>query len=679
MKQHTSYAATSDGRKYNARERERMKSRYEIRQRVEGGLTNAFVEENDEIISRYLEYIRNGDRSKFSTRFMYSHFSTLLSPHPIRHILEDPITRSQTLQLLTKQNGPKHSLAIQSHIESLSRFTYIEYAVWLEKYSIVSALLHGGVNPCIRGYPSFSKDSLSHIGIRQQQQRRQEEIGSIVLKRFFDAFPLRLSTYIVTRVVRMRMIHRADSSIQCECCCISIDFLLQFNNCGHIFCEFCFWKNLLAFIDTPEKHLADDVVSCIICGETQKRSKISQSSMLGGCSSWEEIQGLKPSERCELSLQRLHQLPVNEKALKERSSKKKKVIEADYISSNWQQAILPSLGSTQDVRRDKFIVNVERNTIPFVRGCLLGGVDINQSNVYGHTAVYIAAWHGYNKLAKMLLDHGADPFIPANGGSTLFSICSIHKNMKVLEFIDQYHSSSAMVEADSGTLMTRYLKKIKKVLSTSFMPKYTTLISEFLDHPGAGSYLINEAISSSTVDILLKLFHSLPVDTNQKQKKNSAPCSDRSYYCDAEGSIRQLLGSIIERVVSDNEMSVSKSEVTVFPHMRFLNYSTSGTILPPHIDLCRADPFCSSSEKQSPNHKSTHTFILYLTNCQSGGETCLLECVSADGISDVLATVSPQRGRLLIFPHSTPHEGREVVDVPKILLRGEVQLREMTF
>jgi len=148
-----------------------------------------------------------------------------------------------------------------------------------------------------------------------------------------------------------------------------------------------------------------------------------------------------------------------------------------------------------------------------------------------------------------------------------------------------------------------------------------------------------------------------------------------SYYCDAEGSIRQLLGSVIERTVSD-KIPMSKSEVKVFPHMRFLNYSTSGTILPPHIDLCRADPFCPSSEKQSPKHRSTHTFILYLTYCQSGGETNLLECVSADGSSDILATVSPQRGRLLIFPHSTPHEGREVVDIPKILLRGEVQLRE---
>eukprot|EP00751_Fragilariopsis_kerguelensis_P002354 CAMPEP_0170814608 /NCGR_PEP_ID=MMETSP0733-20121128/37788_1 /TAXON_ID=186038 /ORGANISM="Fragilariopsis kerguelensis, Strain L26-C5" /LENGTH=435 /DNA_ID=CAMNT_0011172655 /DNA_START=226 /DNA_END=1533 /DNA_ORIENTATION=- len=412
------------------------------------------------------------------------------------------------------------------------------------------------------------------------------------------------------------------------------------------------------------------------------------------CLSWKEEsqdQNLNPSEKYELSLQRFCLLPVNQQALKARSSRKKKHSEIDHISSSWQQAVLPSLGSTQDVRCDKFMIHVERNTIPYVKGCLLGGVDVNQTNEYGQSAIYVAVWRGYSKMVEMLLEHGADPLVPANGGSTMFSVCSILRNTNVIESIDQHHSSSTktMIESDTGTVLTRYFSKEEESTTSSSNPSFasisnntnvrcTSLISEFSDNIGAGSCFIDEAISCDTVDVLLQLFHSLPVDTNQKQKKNSAPCSDRSYYCDAEGSIRQLLGSIIERVVSD-KMSVSKSEVTVFPHMRFLNYSTSGTILPPHIDLCRADPFCSSSEKQSPNHKSTHTFILYLTNCQSGGETSLLECVSADGISDVLATVSPQRGRLLIFPHSTPHEGREVVDVPKILLRGEVQLREMTF
>ena len=39
----------------------------------------------------------------------------------------------------------------------------------------------------------------------------------------------------------------------------------------------------------------------------------------------------------------------------------------------------------------------------------------------------------------------------------------------------------------------------------------------------------------------------------------------------------------------------------------------------------------------------------------------------------VLASVSPRRGRVLIFPHACPHAGRAVQDVPKLFLRGELR------
>ena len=65
--------------------------------------------------------------------------------------------------------------------------------------------------------------------------------------------------------------------------------------------------------------------------------------------------------------------------------------------------------------------------------------------------------------------------------------------------------------------------------------------------------------------------------------------------------------------------------------------------------------------------QSTHTFILYLLDCE-GGETALLQSVTEDV---VLANVRPLRGRLLLFPHMCPHEGRPVVKGPKLLIRGE--------
>ena len=58
-------------------------------------------------------------------------------------------------------------------------------------------------------------------------------------------------------------------------------------------------------------------------------------------------------------------------------------------------------------------------------------------------------------------------------------------------------------------------------------------------------------------------------------------------------------------------------------------------------------------------------------NCV-GGETVLLQRIKRP--SGVLASVTPRRGRLLVFPHACPHLAREVVaqGLPKLLLRGEM-------
>ncbi len=38
----------------------------------------------------------------------------------------------------------------------------------------------------------------------------------------------------------------------------------------------------------------------------------------------------------------------------------------------------------------------------------------------------------------------------------------------------------------------------------------------------------------------------------------------------------------------------------------------------------------------------------------------------------ILASVAPVRGRLFVFPHACPHAGCAVVDVPKLIVRGEL-------
>ena len=111
------------------------------------------------------------------------------------------------------------------------------------------------------------------------------------------------------------------------------------------------------------------------------------------------------------------------------------------------------------------------------------------------------------------------------------------------------------------------------------------------------------------------------------------------------------------------------------PLMRFLHYPHPGGSLPAHVDLPRI----------VNGVRTTHSFLLYLTDCELGGETLLLEARRGDeklapsggvaaGERAVLARSAPRRGRLLIMPHACPHSAAPVISAPKLLIRGEVLL-----
>ena len=581
MKQHNAGADRRDcwG---SARERERMKARFNIRQRVNNSTTRVGPEivegASDEVISKYLLYIRRGDKSKFSTTFMDRHFGVLSALHNTQqHILEKPETLSETIRLATKLRGSEYALSLEKHIQSLATFSLMEYAVWLGKYSIVSGMLHGGINPCVRG----TSTSLAENKIQEKHHQQQQQLtnnGLDVLKRFFDSFPLRLSTYIVQSVVCMRenvqevpnsdvrhkygpsysgsqlltsevgKLPEKSESFHCPICDAtrSVDFRLTFKNCHHVFCEMCFWTDMLSTIDTTSKREAQNVISCLVCGKQETsdsypfNSKCQRKQILET-----DILHLNPVEKAQLSLENFRRLPANQRELKLGSSKKKRLTEVDHVASNWLEAVTPSLGSTQDVRLDKFQVHVERNAISYIKGCLLAGVDINRTNEYGQTALYVAAWRGNIETVKLLLDYGADPSITANGNSTVSEVYSSVRHqddMAVLEVLgsDNTCSTEKLKFTDDG-------KFDLDATSAPCPPSYTELIPKSSDHPGAGACFIENAVSSNNINELLELFRGLPVDTNQKKKKNAAPCSSRSYYCDAEGSLRKLIGNAIVR------------------------------------------------------------------------------------------------------------------------------------
>ena len=709
----------------SAREKERLRARFLIRDRVASGVDSSTkngtqntgddasdagvpscenIEINDtlhsdqiDIILKYVRYIRSGDKSKFSLTSMANHVNELVLRIPTS-IMQDDMPH--TLQLCIAWFGKDYSNFLQHYMESLTSITLMEYAIWMGKYSILGNLLIGGINPCIRSQHNTIQLITSEHPISLEDgdwQNRQRYMGTLVLKRFFDSFPIQLSSYIVKRVVDMRMnayyqywrsqhTCRIEQEQQrscilstnpfeksCRLCekAVPLNFALEFAPCSHIFCEPCFWEDLLCNIDMRDE--SDDVVLCPICGTTCRnlplpiqRNDVNNKTSNGSKHQCDGSQGaleVKPpspsstptSRRLE-SLTKFSALPVDREELKRRREKRKKLSEQQHLSSSWICAVRLSLGSTQDVRRDKFFAYVDKNAIHYVRASLILGVNINWTNEYGQTALYISVWRGNLDIVGLLLEYGADASIAANGGSTIRDLILHHE--KGNELSSLFNLAGIDISRNPGeTTLTRCAP-----LNIPTTVESKTLIEVTECHPGAGSYIIDDTLSSSALAWLLELRKRLPVE--KSSNKEAVLCSTRSYYCDSEGFLCELLTNTIK--CSGIVQSPTSHSVITFPHMRFLHYDKEGIELAPHVDLCRVD--------STTGERSTHSFLLYLTDCEDGGETSLLGALSGDARYQVLAAVAPKCGRLLLFPHACPHEGNRVVDVPKTLLRGEVMI-----
>jgi hypothetical protein len=630
-----------------ARERARVKARFTIRERValgnDGGGSSSALNNVDqwvqrpeaEVIRSILWRIVEGDRSFFSLPYMEENAQLLAMPLATNFLWEEDIDYVLIGdQKMLSWFGKEGVERLEEYVGDLETFTIMEFAVWLRRYHVLGSLLLGGVNPCLRGV-------LQEAAAMDDWQVELQNIGTRVLRRFFDSVPLTLSRYVVKRVVDMRReAWKARSDRSCLCCRRQVPNSLQLcfgSPCHHFYCEPCLWDDLVTNLGDRR----GDVVLCPVC----EASPI-VSSLLGESS--EAI--LTPSTRRQRSLDKYLALPLGADELKKSSRKKPKSNEKNIMCSSWSQAVLPSLGSTRDVRRDKFLVHVEKGAYHYVKGCLETGIDIHQRNEYGQTALFVAAWRGHVHLVRLLLDYGSDPYQNANGGLTVLGGAKANTHTEIINLLDPFADATV-----AGTLRPLLCQERSLSSPTTIM----TLIDPAVDHPGAGSYLIDNAVSSETLDAVLELWKDLPFEQNPKKKK--APCSVRSYFCDTE---RWISSTLLKCLV--DTLQWQPGEVSVLPHMRFLHYSEEGAVLPPHVDLCRVD--ASSGER------STHSFLFYLTDCERGGSTTLLKALIGKGPDNVFARVAPKRGRLLLFPHNCPHEGEEVVDAPKILIRGEAIL-----
>ena len=163
----------------------------------------------------------------------------------------------------------------------------------------------------------------------------------------------------------------------------------------------------------------------------------------------------------------------------------------------------------------------------------------------------------------------------------------------------------------------------QEMTNKSLPSSVTVLIPNESDHIGSGSCYIHNLLPESGLLAIEEIWCSIPIapeDLEKAKKKriNNTPCSLRSYFCDSEGHFVDILSkNTLEAFHTDKIVSgMGVKKVIFFPHM-FLNHNRAGGELAPHIDLTRVDSILGK--------RSTHTFLLYLKDCEQGGETALLE------------------------------------------------------
>jgi ankyrin repeat protein len=515
---------------------------------------------------------------------------------------------------------------------------------------IIAALIRGGYDPSVHPAVLNSKKSLS----------------------FFSSlcsFPPGYSVWLVKFVYQMidNAISHQPQTMICGLCARNVSqntlaeesgILLKWKLCGHETCCHCTWETVC-------KPLQDCGYSlrCPICkfrcdGGSDTVYLDDSSSSVETNGQLILIRDLTSLERCHFSNQLWTQLPSElpcDSSEEESSNSLLVNKRPPFLVGPLFEVSRYLIGTTQEQRLVEFHRSIVDNNISRMYWIFLAGINVNGQNQYGQTGLMIAATLGHLDSVKFLIWCGADPTIPDHILSHP-SQAAVHHN--------HYHINDLLNEAFGDlvqNLTGRGLPPVGTIeLShSSTAPLITTLIpcsSPLSD--GIGSCYIDNFFSDSFLEYLDTCFNHCHTAFLSKPVPLCC-CPQRYHLYDSDSIIRREISSALAYLERYSEVQVSHCHA-ILPMMKYLHYTSLEAKLEPHLDLSKYDPISRIS--------STHTLILYLTTCEEGGETILMDSVINPTIR---LPVKPKRGRMLLFPHHCPHEGGIIRQVPKILLRCE--------
>ena len=288
-----------------------------------------------------------------------------------------------------------------------------------------------------------------------------------------------------------------------------------------------------------------------------------------------------------------------------------------------------------------------------VERILQEGAHINARNGYGQTAYFCACWQGQQACMQLLLQFGADLNIPSNG------------NCLPRDVVPHAGTNHGTGTNNTGApIVVRppvvLLPKVPSCFHTSFNLNESLLQQledKFNLFQGQGERESAAAFSSKkNAKNAKNAENTNSVSSEPHGERHTDP--ERRWFCDEESLVSAAL---VQALVSSGV--VAAQTIAIVPYMRFLYYDEPGQQLLPHTDAAKYGV--------QSNTKSTHTWIVYLSECHDGGATQFVQDITS-APPTVLASCSPCRGRLLIFPHATPHAGAVTGTSPKLLLRGEL-------
>ena len=602
--------------------------------------------------------------------------------------------------------------------EDNHKITLIQYASVRKRDKIVINLLRANANPLIR-----SKESLFTMLEPQQRKHFLQKIGC-----FLSSLNLRYLTYILHQVVGIRSSGRKkfagglDTATKFTCSGCNkqngLDEACILNCCErHVLCEYCLWQRVL---ESNPMNDIEPLSVCPLCDRNEGSFILRNidATINNICSKTLFSTNIEESKRA------FYSLPPDKLSLKENLVMRKS---KENINKGMQKATLRKLliGETQKKRAEMYFEAIDTGNFLRLVHILNRGIDIDIVDENGESGLLKAAFH----VPRELLEH-----VVGKNHRNLFNAIfllvanaidtgEMHRKLNFLYTFQVLLAFGANYDMRSnfGIGAQDCVSMLNTELSQNVMEQMVYNGAEEIDvsavrsasncnislppnHPAKNlSFTIDKAFSEAFLSRLVDLYESMPLENqdrrDQEKKRYSDTCARRKFFRERgtmwisrtiEYVLSQLKSYLVERN-SSLSCGYTKLPCCCFPRMRFLNYQNPGGMMRPHVDLSKSHLFRKEEavmfpcDRQSMIVESTFTFILYLTDCNDGGETVFLRRLSDkmdcrnpksgidEGSSNIISRVKPKRGRLLIFPHDAPHAGAPVgQEVPKLFLRGEL-------